>query len=153
LPCFVVPRWTPAGGDDLSSCRLPEHLLEQLERKAQAGGTSLTSLVVSLVDEGINTRHFPGSSTAMLLWADETGPVAGPVVSEIIQAAAATVGRGENRVRAVPDATGLPVPQIRLPVEFYATKPGEIVRRIEVDEREAERVGQRITRRDCLLSP
>jgi len=110
-------------------------------------------LVVSLVDEGINTRHFPGSSTAMLLWADETGPVAGPVVSEIIQAAAATVGRGENRVRAVPDATGLPVPQIRLPVEFYATKPGEIVRRIEVDEREAERVGQRITRRDCLLSP
>ena len=43
-----------------TSFRLPEDLLEQLDQEADASGTSVTSLVASLLNEGINTRRFPG---------------------------------------------------------------------------------------------
>ena len=43
-----------------TSFRLPEELLERLEQEAAASGTSTTSLVASLLSEGITTRRFAG---------------------------------------------------------------------------------------------
>jgi hypothetical protein len=135
-----------------TSFRLPDDLLEQLDQEADASGTSVTSLVATLLNEGINTRRFPG-----IIYRDgptgrRAGLVAGPDIWEIIRTVSASKGRGEKRLRAAADASGLPASQIRLAVDFYAAHPDEIDQRIEADDREAERVRQLITRRERLLS-
>ncbi len=135
-----------------TSFRLPEDLLEKLDQEADASGTSVTSLVATLLNEGINTRRFPG-----VIYRDgpvgrRAGLVAGPDVWEVIRAVKTTSGRGEKRLRAVSEATGLPVSQIRLAVDFYAAHPFEIDQRIDADDSEAERVRESIARRERLLS-
>lgn len=135
-----------------TSFRLPDDLLEQLDQEADASGTSVTSLVATLLNEGINTRRFPG-----IIYRDgptgrRAGLVAGPDVWEVIRTVSASRGRGEKRLRATAEAAGLPVSQVRLAVDFYAAHPAEIDERIEADDREAERVRQLITRRERLLS-
>ncbi len=135
-----------------TSFRLPDDLLEQLDQEADASGTSVTALVATLLNEGINTRRFPG-----IIYRDgptgrRAGLVAGPDVWEVIRTVSASKGRGEKRLRAAADAAGLPVSQVRLAVDFYAAHPTEIDERIEADDREAERVRQLITRRERLLS-
>ena len=134
------------------SFRLPDDLLEQLDHEADASGTSVTSLVATLLNEGINTRRFPG-----IIYRDgptgrRAGLVSGPDVWEVIRTVGASKGRGEKRLRAAADAAGLPLSQVRLAVDFYAAHSTEIDARIEADEREAERVRELITRRERLLS-
>jgi hypothetical protein len=135
-----------------TSFRLPDDLLEQLDQEADASGTSVTSLVATLLNEGINTRRFPG-----IIYRDgptgrRAGLVAGPDVWEVIRTVSASKGRGEKRLRAAADAAGLPASQVRLAVDFYSAHPTEIDERIEADDREAERVRELITRSERLLS-
>jgi hypothetical protein len=135
-----------------TSFRLPEDLLEQLDREAVTSGTSVTTLVSTLLNEGINTRRFPG-----IIYRDgptgrRAGLVGGPDIWEIVRAVTTATGRGEKRLQAVADATGLPTSQIRLAVDFYAAHPDEIDQRIVADERDAERIRELIKRREQLLS-
>jgi hypothetical protein len=135
-----------------TSFRLPDDLLERLDQEADASGTSVTSLVATLLNEGINTRRFPG-----IIYRDgptgrRAGLVAGPDVWEVIRTVSASRGRGEKRLRAAADAAGLPVSQVRLAVDFYSAHPTEIDERIAADDREAERVRELISRRERLLS-
>jgi hypothetical protein len=136
-----------------TSFRLPEDLLERLDQEADASGTSVTTLVASLLDEGINTRRFPG-----IIYRDgptgrRAGLVAGPDIWEIIRNVRTASGRGDKRLRAVADSAGLALTQVRLAVDFYAAHPDEIDRRIEADDRAAERIRGLIERREQLLSP
>ena len=135
-----------------TSFRLPDDLLEQLDQEADASGTSVTSLVAMLLNEGINTRRFPGIVYRDGPTSRRAGLVAGPDVWEVIRTVSAIKGRGEKRLHAVADATGLPVSQVCLAVDFYAAHPAEIDQRIEADDREAERVRHLITRRERFLS-
>lgn len=135
-----------------TSFRLPDELLERLDEEANSSGTSVTTLVTSLLDEGIKTRRFPG-----IVYRD--GPtgrraalVGGPDVWEVVRAVSEAKGRGETRLRAVANAHDLPLARARLAVEFYAAFPNEIDERIEADERAAERIREEITRRERLLS-
>ena len=135
-----------------TSFRLPEDLLAKLDQEADASGTSITALVTTLLNEGITTRRFPG-----VIYRDgpigrRAGLVAGPDIWEVVRAVRDTKGRGEKRLGAVADATGLLLSQIRLAVDFYAAHPAEIDQRIEADNREAERVRELINRRQHLLS-
>lgn len=135
-----------------TSFRLSEDLIDQLDAEARASGTSVSSLVATLLSEGINTRRFPG-----IIYRDgptgrRAGLVGGPDVWEVIRDVGATKGRGEKRLRAAAESSGLTVSQVRLAVDFYAAHPEEIDARIEADDREAERVRQLITRRERLLS-
>ena len=135
-----------------TSFRLPEDLLAKLDQEADASGTSITALVTTLLNEGITTRRFPG-----VIYRDgpigrRAGLVAGPDIWEVVRAVRDTKGRGEKRLGAVADATGLLLSQIRLAVDFYAAHPAEIDQRIEADNREAERVRELINRRQRLLS-
>ena len=135
-----------------TSFRLPEDLLAKLDQEADASGTSVTSLVATLLNEGITTRRFPG-----VIYRDgpigrRAGLVAGPDIWEVVRAVRDTKGRGEKRLGAVADTTGLLLSQIRLAVDFYAAHPAEIDQRIEADNREAERVRELINRRQRLLS-
>lgn len=135
-----------------TSFRLPDDLLERLDEEATSSGTSVTALVTSLLDEGIKTHRFSG-----IVYRD--GPtgrraalVGGPDVWEIVRAVSEAKGRGETRLRAAANAHDLSLARARLAVEFYAAFPNEINKRIEADERAAERIREEITRREQLLS-
>jgi hypothetical protein len=135
-----------------TSFRLPEELLERLDQEAQASGTSTTSLVIQLLDEGINTRRFPG-----VIYRDgPTGRRAsllnGPDVWEVVRAVSEAKGRGELRLKAAAEAADLTLPQVRLAVDFYTAHPEEIDQRIEADRQEAQRIRALIDRRERLLS-
>lgn len=136
-----------------TSFRLPEELLDRLDQEAEAGGTSVTALVASLLDEGMKTRHFPGVIYRDGPTGRRAGLVAGPDIWEVIGTVRSAAGRGEKRLRSAAAATGLTLSQIRLAVDFYAAHPAEIDRRIEADERAAERIRELINRREHLLSP
>ncbi|MBI2703693.1 MAG: ribbon-helix-helix protein, CopG family [Actinobacteria bacterium] len=135
-----------------TSFRLPEDLLEQLDQEADASGTSVTALVATLLNEGIVTRRFPGIVYRDGPTGRRAGLVAGPDIWEIIRDVSEVKGRGEKRIRAVADASGLSVAQVRLAVDFYAAHPDEVDHRIEVDKREADRIRELIRRREDLLS-
>lgn len=135
-----------------TSFRLPEELLARLDEEADASDTSVTSLVATLLDEGLKTRRFPGVVYRDGPKGRRAGLVGGPDIWEIIRDIGQAKGRGEKRLQTVADQTALPVSRLRLAVDFYTAYPDEIDERIEADEREAERVRQIIDRRTQLLS-
>lgn len=135
-----------------TSFRLPEELLERLDREADASGTSVTALVTTLLDEGIKTRRFPG-----IVYRDgpagrRAGLVGGPDVWEVVRAISTTTGRGEKRIQEVADTADLPAARVRLAIDFYTAFPDEIDARITADHAAAERVREAIVRREQLLS-
>ena len=135
-----------------TSFRLPEDLLERLDSESRACNRSVTSLVTSLLDEGLKIRRFPG-----IVYRD--GPSgrraalpAGPDVWEVVRDLAHTPGRGMVRVEHLATEVGLPAASVRLAADFYATFPDEIDALIETDELAAEQVRQLVNRRERLLS-
>ena len=135
-----------------TSFRLPEELLERLEQEAAASGTSTTSLVASLLSEGITTRRFAGVVYRNGPTGRRAALVGGPDVWEVIRDVRHARGRGDKRLAKVAATTGLTLPQVRLAVDFYTVNPEEVDHRIEADERESERVRTLIGRRERLLS-
>jgi hypothetical protein len=134
------------------SFRLPEDLVFRLDEEAADQQTAVTTLVISLIDEGLKTRRFPG-----VVYRD--GPTgrraalqAGPDVWEIVRDIKHAAGRGEGRIRQVARDAGLTEPDVRLAVDFYAAFPDEIDARIALDERTAAWVRERIARREELLT-
>jgi hypothetical protein len=135
-----------------TSFRLPEDLLERLDEEASSSGTSSTTLVASLLDEGLKTRRFPG-----IVYRD--GPtgrraalVGGPDVWEVIRALKQTPGKDERRVKTLADDLGLSPARIRLAIDFYGAHPGEVDDRIAADDLAAEQLRERVDRRERLLS-
>lgn len=135
-----------------ASFRLPEHLLERLEEEGRARGTSITSLVTALLDEGLKTRRFPG-----VIYRDgpagrRAGLVGGPDIWEIVRDLHHAPGRGMQRIEHVATETGVPVDRLLLASDFYAGHPEEIDALIDADERAAQRARRLIEKRENLLS-
>jgi len=135
-----------------TSFRLPQDLLERLDEEATSTGASATTLVATILDEGLKTRRFPG-----IVYRD--GPtgrraviVGGPDIWEIIRALKQMPGKGEKRVRALADELALSAVQIRLAIDFYGVNPSEVDDRIVADDLAAKQLRERIDRRDSLLS-
>ena len=135
-----------------TSFRLPEELLERLDNEAISAGSSATTLVTTILDEGLKTRRFPG-----IVYRD--GPtgrraaiVGGPDVWEIIRALKQTPGKDERRVRTLSDELALSTTQIRLAIDFYGVNPAEVDDRIAADDLAAEQLRERIDHRERLLS-
>ena len=135
-----------------TSFRLPEELLERLEEEGRASGTSVTSLVTTLLDEGIKIRRFPGIVYRDGPTGRRAGLVGGPDVWEVVRDLRHTPGRGMKRVENLAAETGLPSARIRLAADFYSEHPQEIDRLIEADEEAAERTRRLISQRERLLS-
>ena len=135
-----------------TSFRLPEDLLALLDDEAGARGTSTTALVVTLLSEGIKTRRFAGVIYRDGPTGRRAGLVGGPDIWEIVRSLREASARGEKRLQEVAERAGVPIPRIRLAIDFYASHPDEIDQRIEADAREAERIRELIDRRERLLS-
>ena len=136
-----------------TSFRLDEELLERLESESRAASTSVTSLVSSLLDEGLKTRRFPGIVYRPGPTGHRAALVNGPDVWEVIRDLKGRSGRANDRIQGLADELGLAVSLVTLAVDFYCAFPDEVDTRIEADERAAEQVRQQAERREALLSP
>jgi hypothetical protein len=133
-----------------TSFRLPSELLVRLEDEAATTGTTVSGLVISLLDEGLKVRRFPGVVFRDGPAGRRAGLVGGPDVWEVIRDVRAAAGRGEARIRHVAADTGLAESQLRLAVDYYATFPAEIDERLAAEERAAVRLRDMIARRARL---
>ena len=135
-----------------TSFRLPDDLLERLDAEARAHDESVSALVVTLLDEGMKARRFPG-----IVFRD--GPAGrraalfgGPDVWEVVRDLRHTPGRGSQRVATLAEEIDLPPARILLAADFYAAHPDEVDRLIALDEDAARGARQLIKRREQLLS-
>jgi hypothetical protein len=135
-----------------TSFRLPDELLTRLEQEASSKGTSVSSLVSSVLDEGLKTRRFPGVVYRDGPTGRRAGLLGGPDVWEVVRVLKAASGGAEARVRTVSEERGLPVAQVRLAIDFYGEHAEEVDARIAQDEQAAERVRRVVERRERLLS-
>ena len=135
-----------------TSFRLPEELLDLLEEEGRASGTSVTSLVTTLLDEGIKIRRFPGIAYRDGPTGRRAGLVGGPDVWEVVRDLRHAPGRGMKRVENLAAETGLASARIRLAVDFYSAHPEEIDKLIKADEESAQRTRRLISQRERLLS-
>lgn len=135
-----------------TSFRLDDELLERIEAESLAASTSVTSLVSSLLDEGLKARQFPGVVYRSGPSGRRAGLVGGPDVWEVIRDLRHWPGRGMERVERLAEDLGLAVGLVRLATDFYSAFPDEIDDRIEEDEKVAEQIRCRAQRREALLS-
>jgi hypothetical protein len=135
-----------------TSFRLEEQLLNRLGHAAKAASISVTSLVSTLIDEGLKTRRFPGIVYRDGETGRRAGVVGGPDVWEIVRAVKETPGKGDARVRRLVEELGLSRDRVGLAVDFYTAFPTEIDERIAADEAAAERTQEMIARRERLMA-
>lgn len=135
-----------------TSFRLPANLLDRLESESRSSNTSVTSLVVTLLDEGLKIRQFPGIVYRNGPTGRRAGLVGGPDVWEIVRDLRHAAGRGMARIAHLVEETGLSTARVTLAADFYATFPDEINAQLEADEQAAERVRRLVDQRDRLLS-
>ena len=135
-----------------TSFRLPDDLLARVDAEAIATGTSVTSLVTSLLDEGLKSRRFAGVVYRNGPAGRRAGLARGPDVWEVIRAVRSAPGRGERRLHVVAESSGVALDEVRLAVEFYAAFPDEIDARIAADEQAQPELREAIDRRERLLS-
>lgn len=135
-----------------TSFRLDEKLLERLDAESRAASMTTTSLVSSLLDEGLKTREFPGVVYRPGPTGRRAGLVGGPDVWEVIRDLRGWSGRGMERIERLAEELELPVSMVSLAADFYSTFPEEIDARIEANEQAAEQVRRQIEQRENLLS-
>lgn len=135
-----------------TSFRLDDDLLERLETESRAASISTTSLVSSLLDEGLKTRQFPGVVYRPGPTGRRAALLGGPDVWEVIRDLRHWPGRGMERVERLADELGLSANRVSLAADFYGAFPDEIDARIEENERAAEEIRRRAQQRETLLS-
>ena len=136
-----------------TSFRLDDQLMQRLEVESEAASMSVTSLVSSLLDEGLKSRRFPGVVYRPGPTGRRAALVGGPDVWEVIRDLQRAPGRGMERVECLTRELGISVSLVTLATDFYCAFPEEIDARIEADERVAEQVRRHAERREALLSP
>ena len=133
-----------------TSFRFSDELQRQLDEEAAALGVSVSSLVTTLLDEGLKTRRFPGVVFRDGPAGRRAGLVGGPDVWEVIRAVRDGAGKGDARIRRVAQESGVAEELVRLAVDFYAAFPDEVDARLAADERAAAQLRDTIARRERL---
>lgn len=113
---------------------------------------SQTELVVSLLDEGLNTRGFPG-----IVYRDgPTGRRAalavGPDVWEVISTVQYVEGSGDRKVSRLRRCSTYTSAGFGLAISFYAADPAEVDERIAANQAAMERAPEMAERREQLLA-
>ncbi len=133
-----------------TSFRLPPDLLARLEQAAAGSGTTVSGLVVALLDEALKLRRFPGVVFRDGPAGRRAGLVGGPDVWEVIRDVRASRGRGEAKIRRVAADAGVSDSQVRLAIDYYAAFPEEIDARLAAEERATTELRELVARRERL---
>jgi hypothetical protein len=131
--------------------RIESETLRALRERSEQSGEPIVRLAGRYIDEGMRLDRHPG-----IVFRD--GPagrravvVGGPDVWEIIAAVRSAPERGERRIEALAQRTGLPREKIRVAVRYYAEYPEEVDGFIATVEREAEELERTLERERRLL--
>jgi hypothetical protein len=135
-----------------TSFRLPAGLLERLEEESRARGSTTTSLVATMLDEGLKARRFPGVVYRDGPAGRRAGLGGGPDVWEVVRDLRSAPGTGMGRNEHVSLETGIPVVSVRLAADFYVAHAEEVDALIDADEAAAQRIQRTIEQRERLLS-
>lgn len=96
------------------SFRLPEDLVVRLDEEAADQQAAVTTLVISILDEGLKTRRFPGVTYRDGPAGRRAALQGGPDIWEIIRDVKQARGRGQTRVSHVARDAGLDESDVRL---------------------------------------
>lgn len=114
--------------------RWDESVLERLQRKARASGSSASALAQRYVDEALRMSEHPGITFRDGPAGRRAGLAGGPDVWEIVQLVQQADHRGEQALHEAAEASSLVTDRVRIAVRYYAAFPAE------VDEMIAENV-------------
>lgn len=112
----------------------------------------MTALVSQLLDEGLQTKSFPGVVYRDGPTGRRAGLAGGPDIWEVIRAVKLGQGPGEARIEEVAMELVLPVGAVRLAVDFYTAHPEAVDKRIGEDEAAASRIEETVRRRERLMA-
>ena len=135
-----------------TSLRLPDELRARLENESRQISSPVASLAVSLLDEGLKMRRFPGIVFRDGPTGRRAGLAKGPDVWEIVRDLKRARGTTLSRVDLVAEESGLAHEAIGLAADYYAAFPEEIDARIDMNERVAAELRELAERRERLLT-
>lgn len=124
-----------------TSFRISDAARRGLAGRADRDGLSATSLLEQLIVEGLAARDHPGIVHRGAANDRRAALAAGPDVWEIIARLQELTGDEESRVATLSDETGVHPRLLRAAVDYAASEPTDIERRIE-SRREATLVSQ-----------
>lgn len=116
----------------------------------QASPTSTASLVNSLPEEELKTRHFPDVIYRPGPTGRRAALVGGPDVWEVIRDLRHWPDPGTNPIEHLAKDLDLPVELVSIAADFYAAFPDEIDARIEADEQAAEQTCRQTEKPETL---
>lgn len=136
-----------------TSFRLPAELLDRLEQEATGTSSTVTTLVTSLLDEGLKTRRVAGIAYRDGPAGRRAGVIGGPDVWEIVRAFKnKRTGDPQPRLAETAEEAGIALSQVGSAIDFYIAFPQEIDDRIAADEQAASRLREVIERRTQFMS-
>jgi hypothetical protein len=133
------------------SFRLHEEPSNSSTTRPPPRGQPQPALVATILDEGLETRCFPGIDYRDGPTSRRAAIVGGPEIREIIRALKQMPGKHERRARALSDELGLLPAQIRLAVDFYDANPSEVDDRIAADMFAGSCVSESMVESACCL--
>ena len=114
-----------------TSRQLPDELRTRLEAESRRVDASVQSVAISVLDEGLRVRHFPGITFRDGPTGRRAGLANGPDVWEIIRDLHSAPGDHAARTSMVREQAALSMSAITLAEQYYAQFPSEIDLRIE----------------------
>lgn len=118
--------------------RWDESVLDRLQRRARATGSSASALAQRYVDEALRAAEHPGITFRDGPAGRRAGLVEGPDVWEIVQIVQQAGQRGEPAVVEAATASDLTADRVRTAVRYYAAFPGEVDEMITENRRVAD---------------
>lgn len=112
----------------------------------------MTALVTQLLDEGLQTKKFPGVVYRDGPTGRRSGLAGGPDIWEVIRAVKIGQQTGEARIHEVATELDLAVEAVRLAVDFYSAHPHAVDDRIAEDESAASIIEETVRRRERLMA-
>jgi hypothetical protein len=134
-----------------TSFRISDEARERLSRRAAFEGVSATTLMERLILEGVDTLGHPGivfRGPPHDRWAALAG---GPDVWEVVSRLRELRGREEQRIATLSEESELHPRQIRLALDYAATRAEEIEARIDRHNAAVEHSQAAAERRAALL--
>ena len=120
------------------SARWGTEVLDRLNQRSEAAGTSKSRLAERYVDEGTRMDEHPG----IVFRGGPTGRRAalagGPDVWELMFALKSGRARGEKAIASTAELLNLTDSQVRIAVRYYGAFPDEIDRRIALNTEDAD---------------
>ncbi len=106
--------------------RWDEAVLERLQRRAKASGSSTSALAQRFVDEALRVSEHPGIAFRDGPAGRRAGLTVGPDVWEVVQLVQQADHRGEPALHEAAAVSSVAIEQIRIAVRYYGAFPAEV---------------------------